>query len=100
MFTLNCKGRLLALETPAVMGILNCTPDSFYAGSRVQSEAQLLEQAGAMLAAGARILDVGGQSTRPGSEKVDAATETGRVAPFIARLKETFPDAYISVDTF
>lgn len=100
MFTLNCKGRLLQLDAPAVMGILNCTPDSFYAGSRITSEGQLLEQAGAMLAAGARFLDVGGQSTRPGSEKVDAATEAGRVVPFIARLKETFPDAYVSVDTY
>lgn len=100
MYTLNCKGRLLSLETPAVMGILNCTPDSFFAGSRIASEKQLLEQAGAMLAAGAQILDVGGQSTRPGSEKVDAVTEADRVVPFIARLKETYPQAFISVDTY
>ncbi|MFN4284692.1 MAG: dihydropteroate synthase [Lacibacter sp.] len=100
MFTLNCKGRLFMLETPAVMGIINCTPDSFYAGSRVTTTGQLLQQAEAMLAAGARILDIGGQSTRPGSEKVDAVTEANRVVPFIARVKETFPDAFVSVDTF
>ena len=88
------------LETPAVMGIINCTPDSFYAGSRVTTTGQLLQQAEAMLAAGARILDIGGQSTRPGSEKVDAVTEANRVVPFIARVKETFPDAFVSVDTF
>lgn len=100
MYTLNCKGRLLSLEKPAVMGILNCTPDSFFAGSRIASEKQLLEKAGAMLAAGAQILDVGGQSTRPGSEKVDALTEAGRVVPFITRLKETYPHAFLSIDTY
>ena len=100
MFTLNCKGRLLVLERPVVMGILNVTPDSFYAGSRINSEQELLEQAGRMIEEGAIILDVGGQSSRPGAVAISADEETKRVVPAIAAIRKSFPDVYISVDTF
>ena len=70
MFTLNCKGKLLVIEKPVVMGILNVTPDSFYPGSRVWGDL-LLDRAQTMLEQGAAILDIGGQSTRPGSLPVD-----------------------------
>jgi dihydropteroate synthase len=100
MFTLNCKGRLLVLERPVVMGILNVTPDSFYAGSRINSEQELLEQAGRMIEEGAVILDVGGQSSRPGAVAISADEETKRVVPAIAAIRKSFPDVYISVDTF
>jgi dihydropteroate synthase len=69
MFTLNCKGRLLVVEKPLVMGIINTTPDSFYEGSRLQQTQDIVVRAGEMIAEGASILDIGGQSTRPGSVK-------------------------------
>ncbi|MEK7224124.1 MAG: dihydropteroate synthase, partial [Bacteroidota bacterium] len=67
MFTLNCKGRLLTIDKPLVMGIINITPDSFYKGSRFEGTDAVLQQAEQMLRDGATILDIGGQSTRPGS---------------------------------
>lgn len=82
------------------MGILNITPDSFYAGSRIQSDAQLLRSAEAMLAAGADILDIGAQSTRPGAEMAGADEESARLIPALLAVKRQFPDALISVDTF
>jgi dihydropteroate synthase len=99
MFTLNCKGRLLVIDKPVVMGILNITPDSFYSGSRV-TETDILKRAEAMLNDGATILDVGGQSTRPGSGQVDADEELGRVIPAILSISSHFPEAFISVDTY
>ncbi len=81
MFTLNCKGRLLALDTPLVMGIINVTPDSFYSGSRTIAIDDVLRQAEMMLADGAAILDIGGQSIRPGSVDVGADEELKRVIP-------------------
>jgi dihydropteroate synthase len=100
MFTLNCKGQLLSIEGPVVMGILNITPDSFYAGSRLEHEEQWLHSAEEMIEEGATILDIGGQSTRPGSERVDEATELARVVPAIAAIHRRFPHQVISVDTF
>ena len=100
MFTLNCNGRLLIIDKPIVMGIINATPDSFFAGSRKASIDAALEQAGCMLAAGATILDIGGQSTRPGSELVSESDEAERVLPVIEAVTKAFPDAFISVDTF
>ena len=99
MFTLNCRGRLLCLEEPVVMGILNVTPDSFYADSRIEDEKSLVEQAGRMVQDGATILDIGGQSTRPGSEKIQMEEELKRVLPAIQTIRKTFPDIFISVDT-
>ncbi|GAB4092047.1 dihydropteroate synthase [Flaviaesturariibacter terrae] len=99
-FTLNCRGRLLTLDGPAVLGILNVTPDSFYGGSRVGTQDDLLRRAEAMLANGAWMLDIGGQSTRPGSERVAADEELQRVLPAIDALRKRFPDALLSIDTF
>jgi dihydropteroate synthase len=100
MYTLNCRGRLLILEKPVVMGVLNLTPDSFYAGSRVMSRQQVVDAAGDMLAKGATILDLGGQSSRPGATLLNADEEAERVLPALQAVRQFFPDAYISIDTF
>ena len=83
MFSLNCKGKLLAIDKPLVMGIINTTPDSFYDGSRKQSSESVLKQATKMLTEGVDIIDVGGQSTRPGSERISAKEELKRVLPAV-----------------
>lgn len=98
-FTLNCNGRLLVAEKPLVMGILNATPDSFYAGSRVASAQQAVDRAGGMLAAGATFIDVGGMSSRPGAALITAAEEIDRVLPVIGGIMAAFPEAYVSCDT-
>ncbi|MBC3785937.1 dihydropteroate synthase [Spirosoma sp. LMG 31448] len=97
--TLNCRGKLVDLTIPAVMGILNITPDSFFSGSRIAT-AQAVETARKMLADGATFLDIGGYSTRPGAAEVSAGEESDRVVPVIDAILKTFPDALISVDTF
>jgi dihydropteroate synthase len=95
-----CWGnRVLDFEKrPYVMGILNCTPDSFYPGSRLAGTDQAVQRARAMIQAGADILDVGGESTRPGSDPVEAAEEIKRVVPVIERIRER-SDVLISIDT-
>lgn len=100
MFTLNCKGRLLVIDKPVVMGIINITPDSFYRDSRRQGTDAVLKQAEKMLHEGATILDIGGQSTRPGSEKLSAEQELERIIDPIKAIHTHFPDAFISVDTY
>lgn len=100
MYTLNCKGRLLTIDEPVVMGILNVTPDSFYSGSRVQQTDEVLQKAATMIAEGAAILDIGGQSTRPGSTRISAEEETARVVPAIEAIKQQFPTIFISIDTY
>jgi len=100
MYTLNCKGRLLVIEKPVVMGILNITPDSFYSGSRVQQLDAILLKAEQMIREGAAILDIGGQSTKPGSDRLTAAEELQRVLPAIQLIKETFPETFLSIDTY
>lgn len=97
--TINCRGRLLDLERPIVMGILNATPDSFYDGGRYTSEAVVLEQVGKMLEAGATIIDIGGMSSRPGAEIITEQEELERVLPIIQRLTQEFPEAILSLDT-
>ncbi len=97
--TLNCRGRLLVLDQPKVMGILNITDDSFYAGSRLPNVEGAIERAGNMLAGGATILDVGGMSSRPGAPLSEAVEEADRVVPVIEALAGAFPEALISVDT-
>jgi dihydropteroate synthase len=99
MFTLNCKGKLVVIENPLVMGILNITPDSFYSESRMMEKDEVLSKAEKMLNDGADILDIGGQSTRPGSEKINVEEELRRVIDKIAAIHERFPEAIISVDT-
>lgn len=100
MFTLNCKGRLLVIDKPVVMGIINTTPDSFYSQSRTGQVDQVLFRAEEMMKEGALILDVGGQSTRPGSEQVGADEELRRIIPAVEAIARQWPQAYISVDTF
>ena len=100
MFTLNCNGRLFVIEKPIVMGIINVTPDSFYAASKKQSIDEALQQAEKMLAEGATILDAGGQSTRPRSTRISVEEEMERVIPVIEAINKNFPEAYISVDTY
>ena len=97
---LSPHGRLLDLRRPRVMGILNLTPDSFFAGSRVASEHDLLARAGAMLAAGAAVLDLGAYSTRPGAEDIPAEEEARRLLPAVAAVRREFPAAFLSADTF
>ncbi|QIX61756.1 dihydropteroate synthase [Hymenobacter sp. BT18] len=99
--TLRCpRGRVLDMRRPQVMGILNLTPDSFYQGSRVQATDDLLRRAEQMLEAGAAVLDLGGYSTRPGAEDIAEDEEKRRVLPAIQAVREAFPEAFLSVDTF
>ena len=98
--TLNIRGRITNLDTPLVMGILNITTDSFFAGSRVVSYDQLLDRAGEMVREGAGIIDIGGYSTRPGAADIDASEESDRVESAVAPLNKYFPELIISVDTF
>ena len=100
MYTLNCKGKLLPLDKPWVMGIINTTPDSFYEGSRNQDVAMVLAQAKKMLREGATILDIGGQSTRPGAKMIGPVDEIDRVVPAIEAIHNQHPEAIISIDTF
>lgn len=97
--SVNCRGRLVDLTQPKVMGILNITPDSFYAGSRLDVGREVAVAA-QMLDEGATFLDVGGYSTRPGAADVSPAEEADRVLPVIEGILDSFPDALISVDTF
>jgi dihydropteroate synthase len=100
MFTLNANGKMMTIDQPLVMGIINVTPDSFYAGSRFGETSIILQQAEKMLTEGADILDIGGQSTRPGSEQISAAEELKRIIPVIDAVHTKFPGAIISVDTY
>jgi dihydropteroate synthase len=98
--TINCKGTLIDLSTPKVMGILNITPDSFYDGSVLQNENAILAQAEKMLNNGATFLDMGGYSSRPGAIDVPVTEEINRVIPAIELVLKNFPEALISIDTF
>ncbi|MBO9660554.1 MAG: dihydropteroate synthase [Chitinophagaceae bacterium] len=100
MFTLNCKGRLLEIDKPVVMGIINATPDSFFSASRHNSTDAMIRQAESMLTEGALLLDIGGQSTRPGSEPVSQEEELSRTIDGIAAIHTRFPEAILSVDTY
>ena len=100
MFTLQSKDRTIVVDKPIVMGILNITPDSFFEGSRVVEMDQILRKAEQMLRAGATLLDIGGQSTRPGSQRLSAEEECDRVILPIERLSSEFPQAFLSVDTY
>ena len=100
MFTLNCQGRLLVIDKPLVMGIINATPDSFYEGSRFYGTDKILLQAEKMIEAGADIIDIGGQSTRPGSEQMSDEEELKRVIDGIKAIHQNFPETIISIDTY
>ena len=100
MFTLNCKGKLVSLQKPLVMGIINATPDSFYKGHLAKEENNIFAIAEDMIAAAADILDIGGQSTRPGSIRINAEEEMQRVLPVITAIHQRFPAVLISIDTY
>ena len=100
MFTLNCKGRLLILNAPAVMGIINMTPDSFFSESRPFNLHAALLKAEKMIKEGATFIDIGGQSTRPGSDQISEEEELKRVITVTELIKKEFPDIYLSIDTF
>lgn len=97
---INTGGKLLDLKVPKVMGILNITPDSFYKGSRYNTDAEIVKAAATMLEEGADILDVGGYSSRPGAKDITIEEESERVLGAIRLINREFPDAIISVDTF
>lgn len=98
--TINCKGALLDLNSPKVMGILNITPDSFYDGGMYKDEISILNQTEKMLVDGATFIDVGAYSSRPGAAEVSEEEELKRIVPVIELLIKKFPDIIISVDTF
>lgn len=98
--TINCKGKLLNLDSPIVMGILNVTPDSFYDGGNLSNEDKIIAKADQMLKEGATILDIGGYSSKPGAEEVSEKEEIERVVPAIKQIISQFPDSIISIDTF
>ncbi len=99
-YTINVHGQLMELSQPQVMGILNVTPDSFFAGSRKQTEQEIAERTNQIVAEGATIIDIGGCSTRPGSEPVSEAEEMQRLRLALEVVRREQPHAVISVDTF
>lgn len=100
MHTLNCRGNIIDIRKPLIMGILNITNDSFYSGSRTPELKETIAKAGKMLESGASILDIGGVSTRSGSSEIPMDIELNRIIPAISTIKERFPHALISVDTY
>ena len=98
--TINIKGKLVSLDTPLVMGIVNITPDSFYQGSRKQSEKEIVERVQQIIDQGGSIIDIGGQSTTPTSTLHTAKEEMERLAPALSIIQREFPNAILSVDTF
>ena len=99
-YSRNLQGRLVTIDRPWVMGIVNVTPDSFYSGSRVADEQTLIERVQTMLAEGADVIDVGACSTRPGSESVDATEEMKRLEWALSAIRRVTPDVILSVDTY
>ncbi|AXT56347.1 dihydropteroate synthase [Aquimarina sp. AD1] len=98
--TINCKGSLIDLSTPKVMGILNLTPDSFYDGGKYKDESQILHQAEKMLREGATFIDLGAYSSRPGADHISIEEEENRILPIITLLLSKFPNTILSIDTF
>ncbi|EDP71635.1 dihydropteroate synthase [Flavobacteriales bacterium ALC-1] len=98
--TINCKGQLIDLSSPKVMGILNVTPDSFFDGGKFNDEKSVLNQTETLLNAGATFIDVGGYSSRPGADDVSETEELRRVVPVAELILKHFPETLISVDTF
>lgn len=98
--TINCGGRIISLQEPLVMGIINATPDSFWEGSRLEQPEDILRKAEKMLSEGAVFVDVGGYSTRPGATEVSTEEELKRVIPAIELIARNLPELIISIDTF
>lgn len=99
-YTINVRGQLVDLSSPMVMGILNATPDSFYSGSRKQTEAEIAQRANQIIAEGGKMIDVGAFSTRQGAEVVSVEEETQRLKRALAIVRREQPDAIVSVDTY
>lgn len=99
-YTINVRGQLVDLSSPVVMGILNATPDSFYSGSRKQTETEIADRANQIIAEGGKMIDVGAFSTRPGAEVVSVEEETLRLKRALAIVRREQPDAIVSVDTY
>ncbi|MFP3861280.1 MAG: dihydropteroate synthase [Bacteroidales bacterium] len=97
---INCKGSLMDLSTPRVMGVLNITPDSFYDGGHYNNKSIAIKRVEKMLDDGADIIDVGGYSSRPGADDISHKEEWGRLEPVLELIREHHPDTIISVDTF
>ena len=97
---INCKGNLIDLAQPRVMGIINITPDSFYSGSRSNTEQEILKNAEKMLKDGAAFLDLGAYSSRPGADDIVVEEELNRMIPSIELILKEFPEAILSIDTF
>ena len=100
MMTINCKGTLIDLTSPKVMGVLNITPDSFFDGGKYKNEKDILDQVAKMLKEGATFIDVGAYSSRPGAKPVSETEELQRIVPVIKLLVNHFPGIIISVDSF
>jgi dihydropteroate synthase len=98
--TINCKGKLLNLDSPIVMGILNVTPDSFFDGGKFTHSESILKKATQLIEEGASIIDIGGYSSKPGANEVSLKEELNRVIPAIELIISKFPETIISVDTF
>ncbi|MBK0368830.1 dihydropteroate synthase [Flavobacterium agrisoli] len=98
--TINCKGQLIDLSQPKVMGILNVTPNSFYDGGKYQSESLVLEHVEKMLAEGAHFIDIGAYSSKPNAEFVSEQEEIDRIMPVVESVLKQFPEALLSIDTF
>jgi len=99
-YSWNCGGKLFTFDTPKVMAIVNCTPDSFLSQSRVLNEKEIATLIDKYIAEGADILDIGGFSTRPGSSDVDIQTEWSRISVALRYIKAKYPDTIVSIDTF
>ena len=98
--TINCKGNLIDLATPKVMGILNVTPNSFFDGGKYTNEEEILHQVEKMLSEGATFIDVGAYSSKPKSEFVSEKEELERILPVIQSILNKFPEVMLSIDTF
>lgn len=100
MMTINCKGELIDLSTPRIMGILNCTPNSFFDGGKFQTEKAVLEQVEKMIIDGADFIDIGAYSSKPNAEFVSESEEIERILPVLQAILKHFPEIIISIDTF
>ena len=97
---ISCKGKLIDLTTPKIMGVLNLTPDSFYDGGSYNNKDRALAQTEKMLLEGATFIDIGGASSKPGSVEISTDEELARVLPVIEEIHKTFPETSISIDTY
>ena len=99
-YSINCKGNLIDLSTPKIMGIINVTPDSFYDGGSIKSDKELLSKVESFLKDGADIIDLGGYSSKPGAKEVKEEDEIKRIIPSLKHILNSFPETIVSIDTF